>query len=170
MSFAGRGGSNPPSDTNRTYTSEIRFNQHSSLARLVGEGQSKALVESGLLCRISGLENEIPNDFDHRSEVALGERWHWATSREFILGRPPVGLDLADPPGDDGGVCSGLEGLPVAGESGVTVREGPLRDLLPTVFLQRRLLSLRECATRLFQPVRLEDPWANPRSGGQIHR
>jgi hypothetical protein len=33
-------------------------------------------------------------------------------------------LDLADPPGDDGRVRSGLERFPVTGEAGVTVREG----------------------------------------------
>jgi hypothetical protein len=42
-----------PSDTNWTYTSEIRFYQHSSLARFVLEGQSETLVKRGLLRRFS---------------------------------------------------------------------------------------------------------------------
>jgi hypothetical protein len=42
-------------------------------------------------------------------------------SAELLVGRPTLSLDLADPSGDDGRVCSGLERLAIAGESGITV-------------------------------------------------
>src|SRR5215207_6831415 len=72
-------GSTRASDTNRTYTSEIRFYQHSSLARLVDEAQSEALVESGPLLRVGGLQDadKIRHAFDHRPDVVLGELGRW---------------------------------------------------------------------------------------------
>ena len=148
----GRGGSNPPSDTNRTYTSEIRFYQHSSPARFVLEGQSEALVKSSLLRRLSRLQdaNEIREALDDRADVVGGESGRWATSPEFFLGRPPLSLDLADPLGHDGRVCSGLERLPVAGESGVTVDEHLPNGCRAVVVDDGRRLSLDERATRLF--------------------
>jgi len=117
----------PPSDTNRTYTSEIRFYQHSSFAWLVREAQSEAVVEIGLPLRVSGSQDadEIPQVLDHRPDVVLGERGRWTTSLEFLLRAPSLGLDPADPSGDDSRIRSGLQRLPVAGESGVAVREGP---------------------------------------------
>jgi hypothetical protein len=83
----GRGGSNPPSDTNRTYTPEVRFHQHSSLARLVRKAEPETVVEIGLPLRVSATQNadEIPQALDHRPDVVLGERGHWTTSPEFLL-------------------------------------------------------------------------------------
>jgi hypothetical protein len=91
----GRGGSNPPSDTNRTYTSEISFYQHPSIVWFVGEGQSDALVQSGLLLLFSGIQDadEIPEALHHRSDVVFGERRRWTASAELLLGRPCFGLD-----------------------------------------------------------------------------
>src|SRR6266542_3380810 len=140
----GRGGSNPPSDTNRTYTSEIRFHQHSSLARFVGEAQSEALVESGFLLRFSYLQdaNEILEALDHRPDVVLGERRRWTALPELLLSRSSLSLDLADPPGDDGRVRSGLQRFPVAGESGVAVDEHLLGGRCAVIVDGGRLLSL----------------------------
>ena len=149
-----------PSDTNRTYTSRIRFYQHPSLAWLVGEAQSEAVVKIGLLRWFSCLQDadEIAEALHHRPDVVLGERRRWTTSAEFHLGRPPLTLDLADPPGDDGGVGSGFERLPIAGKSGVAAGEHLSGGRCPVVVDDERLLSLGKRATRLFQPGRLEDP------------
>ena len=78
------------SDTNRTYTSEIRFYQHSSLARLICEAQSEALVEVRFLLRVSGLQDadEILEALDHRPDVVFGERGRRTAPVEFLLGRP----------------------------------------------------------------------------------
>jgi hypothetical protein len=138
--------SRTPSDTNRTYTSEIRFYQHSSLARLVLEGQPEVLVESGLLLRFSGLQDadEIREALDHRSDVVLGKRRRWTVSAELLLGRRFLSLDFTDPPGDDGRVRPGLERFPVAGESGITVDELLSRGLRATVVLRSGLPGLGE--------------------------
>jgi hypothetical protein len=74
--LTGRGGSNPPSDTNRTFTSEIRFYQHSSRARFVLEGQSETLVESSRLRRLSCTHdaNEVPEVLDHHPDVVVCEQ------------------------------------------------------------------------------------------------
>jgi hypothetical protein len=140
--------SHPTSDTNRTYTSEVRLYQHSSLARLVREGQSEALVESGLLQRFCGLQgvDEMADALHQGSDVVLGEHRSRTAPSEILFGPPALRLDLADPPADHGGVGSGLERLPVAGESGVTVREGPAGGLRAAVFFRSGFLSLGECA------------------------
>jgi len=64
------------SDTNRTYTSEIRFYQHSSLARLICEAQSEALVEVRFLLRVSGLQDadEIAAAVGPRADLDRGRR------------------------------------------------------------------------------------------------
>src|SRR5512132_2750559 len=156
----GRGGSNPPSDTNRTYTAQVRFYQHSSFARLEGKGQSQALVESSFLRRFSRLQDahEICDALDHRADVVLGERRRRTAPTELLLGGRLLSLDLADPPGDDRRFRAGLERLPVAGESGITIDEHLSSDRCATVVDDGLLLSLGECPARFFQPVRLEDP------------
>jgi hypothetical protein len=72
-----------PSDTNRTYTPEVRFYQHSSLARLVGKAEPETDIQIGLPLRVSGTQkaDEILQALDHRPDVVLGERGHWTTSQ-----------------------------------------------------------------------------------------
>jgi len=77
---------------------------------------------------------------------------------ELLLGRSSLGLDLSDPRGDDDRVGSGLERFPVAGESGVAVDKSLSGCRSVVIVDDGRFLGLGECATRLLQPVRLEDP------------
>ena len=99
----------PPTRTGRTPPRSASTSTP-SLARLVLEGQSEALVETSLLRRLSRPQDadEILEALDHRPDVVLGESWRWAAPAELLLGRPPLSLNLADPLGDDGRVCSGL--------------------------------------------------------------
>jgi len=105
----------------------MHFYLHSSLARRVRKAESETVVEIGLPLSVSGpqIADEIPQALDHRPDVVLGERGGWTTSPEFLLRAPSLGLDLGDPSGDDSRIRSGLQRLPVAGESGVTVHQGP---------------------------------------------
>jgi hypothetical protein len=98
----------------------------------------------------------VTEALDQRPDVVRGERRRWTAPAELLLGRPALGLDLADPPGDDCRVGPCLKRLAVAREARVTVRKDPPRCVRAAFIFLGRLLSLSERPISLVQPVRLE--------------